>query len=67
MDVVKMVEVLREERARLEEANRSTGTDSARAGKAPWPPAWMTAMGKTGSRPGRPPGSKNKVKMNTAG
>jgi hypothetical protein len=67
MDVVKMVEVLREERARLEEAIVALELIARGQGKRRGrPPAWMAAMRKTGSRPGRPRGSKNKVKMNAA-
>lgn len=67
MDIVKMVEALREERARLEEViialERLARGQGKRRGR---PPAWMTAMRTAGRRRGRPPGSKNKVKMHAA-
>lgn len=67
MDIVKMVEALREERARLEEViialERLARGQGKRRGR---PPAWMTAMRTAGRRRGRPPGSRNKVKMHAA-
>ena len=64
MDVVKMVDALREERALLEEViitmERLARGQGKRRGR---PPAWMSAMRDSGSRRGRPPGSKNKPKV----
>jgi len=64
MDIVKMLDELRDEKARLEElilaAERYARGHGRRQGR---PPAWMAAEGK---RRGRPPGSKNKTKTTTA-
>jgi hypothetical protein len=63
MDVLKMVEELRTERAQIEEAilalERIARGQGKRRGR---PPAWMTAV----KRRGRPPGSKNKPKAEAA-
>jgi hypothetical protein len=63
MDVVKMVEELRIERAQIEEAimalERIERGQGKRRGR---PPAWMSAP----KRRGRPPGSKNKPKAEVA-
>jgi hypothetical protein len=63
MDVLKMVEDLRTERAQIEEAimvlERIARGQGKRRGR---PPAWMTAA----KRRGRPPGSKNKPKAEAA-
>jgi hypothetical protein len=67
MDVIKMLETLREEHARLEEAIVAIERLAFRTGKRRGrPPAWMSAMRQTGSRRGRPPGSRNKVKAAVA-
>jgi hypothetical protein len=67
MDIVKMVAALREERARLEEVIIAMeGLARGRAKRPGRPPAWMSAMRTAGPRRGRPPGSKNKVKMHAA-
>jgi hypothetical protein len=60
MDVTKMIDELRRERAQLEEAILTLERLAAGRGKRRGrPPAWMTAS----KRRGRPPGSKNKAKV----
>lgn len=63
IDVLKMVEELRTERAQIEEAimvlERIARGQGKRRGR---PPAWMTPV----KRRGRPPGSKNKPKAEAA-
>ena len=58
MDVVKILALLRQERAQIEEAilrmEQLAMTRGRRRGR---PPAWMAVLPK---RRGRPPGSKNK-------
>jgi hypothetical protein len=67
MDILKMLEALRNERARLEEAimalERLAGRHGKRRGR---PPAWMSAVRTSGSQRGRQPGSKSKVKIENA-
>jgi hypothetical protein len=62
MDILKMLEELREERARIQESinvlERLASGQSKRRGR---PPAWMAAVSGH-KRRGRPPGSKNKRK-----
>jgi len=63
MDIAKILAELRQERERVEEAimtlERLATGRGRRRGR---PPAWMTAI----KRLGRPPGSKNKAKSQTA-
>ena len=67
MDIVKMVDALREERALLEEViiamERLARGQGKRRGR---PPAWMTAMRNEGPRRGRSPGSRNRAKTHAA-
>jgi len=64
MDVLKMLAVLREERAQIEEAIMAIEhLASGRGKRRGRPPAWMSAhAGGVVKRRGRPPGSKNKPK-----
>ena len=58
MDVVKILALLRQERAQIEEAIlRMEQLAKTRARRRGRPPAWMADLPK---RRGRPPGSKNK-------
>jgi hypothetical protein len=61
MDVTRILEELRTERAHVEEAilalERLVVSHGKRRGR---PPAWMKAMADAPKRRGRPPGSKNK-------
>jgi hypothetical protein len=63
MDVSKILNELKEERAQIEEAilglERLARGRVRRRGR---PPAWMSEL--TAKRRGRPPGSKNKNKTN---
>jgi hypothetical protein len=60
MDVQKILEELREERAQLEQALLSLKRLAAGRGKRRGrPPAWISEL-KQKRGPGRPPGSKNK-------
>jgi len=64
MDLVKMLDELREERERIDEAIVMLERLSAGRGKRRGrPPAWMTEV----KRRGRPPGSRNKPKAVAAG
>jgi hypothetical protein len=68
MDVLKMLAELQEERTQIEQAILAIEhLASGRGKRRGRPPAWMTAhAGGTMKRPGRPPGSKNKPKEETA-
>ena len=63
MDIVKMLEDLRQEREQIEEAIMTLERLAQGRGRRGRPPAWMTAV----KRRGRPPGSKNKVKETAGG
>jgi hypothetical protein len=68
MDVLKMLEDLRQERARVQEAilvlERLASGSGARRGR---PPGWMAAIKDSSpKRRGRPPGSKNRPKAPAA-
>jgi hypothetical protein len=63
MDIMKMLAELRQERQQVEEAIMTLERVARGRGKRRGrPPAWMTAT----ERRGRPPGSKNKPKSQTA-
>ena len=63
MDVSKILNELKEERAQIEEAILSLERLArGRVRRRGRPPAWMSEM--TAKRRGRPPGSKNKSKTN---
>jgi hypothetical protein len=68
MDILKMLAELRGEREQIEEAIIAIErlAASGRGKRRGRPPAWMTGLTKT-KRIGRPPGSKNKPKSETAG
>jgi hypothetical protein len=67
MDILKMLADLRQERGQIEEAimvmERLALGHGTRRGR---PPAWMTAAKDATKRRGRPPGSKNRPKPETA-
>jgi len=62
VDVAKILEELKQEKAHLEQAiatlERLVQGRGPRRGR---PPAWMSAEGAAPKRRGRPPGSKNKT------
>jgi len=66
MDILKMLEELRTERAQIEESiivlERLASGRGKRRGR---PPAWMAAVSAP-KRRGRPPGSKNKSQRESA-
>ncbi len=65
MDVQKILEALRTERAQLKDAILSLERLAAGRGKRRGrPPAWISEL-KQKKGPGRPPGSKNKQKRKT--
>jgi hypothetical protein len=65
MDVVKMLEQLRQERAKIEEAIRALQHLARGQWKRGRPPAWMTVRVSVPKGRGRPPGSKNKSRAAT--
>ncbi len=67
MDILKMLEELRNEREQVEEAILTLERLAAGRGKRRGrPPAWMTAVKDATKRRGRPPGSLNKPKPEAA-